>query len=59
MQTVIELVGEPTVTGAPANDVGGERRVRVYFGEALVLVLTPDTADQLGDALADAASAVW
>jgi hypothetical protein len=33
--------------------------VRVYFGEALVLVLTPATADQLGDALADAASAVW
>ena len=58
---MIELVGTPVVTAAPSRDIGQDNlpMVRVYFGDGLVLVLMADTADQLGDALADVSAAVW
>lgn len=56
----LDVPGSHPVVADVDRDVGTDtERVRVYLGSVLVLTLTPDTADQLADALVDvAASAI-
>lgn len=56
----IEIDGNHAVTADTERDPthpSGDGRIAVYIGAGLVLTMTPATADQLGDALADLADA--
>lgn len=53
----LDVPGSHPVVADVDRDVGtGTERVRVYLGAVLVLLLAPDTADQLADALIDVAA---
>lgn len=54
LRTVIELAGNCAVVAETGGDI--ERQavvVRVYLGDTLTLIMPPDVADALADALAD------
>lgn len=52
--THINLAGRAAVTADTTRDLdSGRDVVRLYLGDALVVTMDLDTADALGDALAD------